>query len=67
MFIVNASNKLHSFPKSNMVHDNCVAIQGEWVAKKSKTLMISVYFPQELEQKKAVWNSILRLFGFYLG
>ncbi|GJX41629.1 RNA-directed DNA polymerase, eukaryota, partial [Tanacetum coccineum] len=45
------------------VHANYVAILGVWASKNVKTLMVSVYFPQDWASKKQVWKSLLQLFS----
>nr|GFA82531.1 RNA-directed DNA polymerase, eukaryota [Tanacetum cinerariifolium] len=41
---------------NSMILDYFVAIKGEWVPNGKKLLIISVYAPQELSEKKMLWD-----------
>nr|GEU95373.1 RNA-directed DNA polymerase, eukaryota [Tanacetum cinerariifolium] len=45
------------------VYSNYIAIHELWASKNVKTLMVSVYFPQDWAGKKQVWESLLLLFS----
>nr|GFA47145.1 hypothetical protein [Tanacetum cinerariifolium] len=50
------------FVKDNIISsDSLLAIMGTWVPSSSKLLIISVYAPQELTEKRVLWDYILRL------
>ena len=41
--------------------DNFVALYGTWIPTKSKLLMISIYAPQPLIEKRSLWNYVMSL------
>ncbi|GKC68389.1 RNA-directed DNA polymerase, eukaryota, partial [Tanacetum coccineum] len=50
------------FVKDNVTSfDNFLAVMGTWVPSSSKLLIISVYAPQDLTEKRVLWDYILRL------
>ncbi|GJW68511.1 RNA-directed DNA polymerase, eukaryota [Tanacetum coccineum] len=50
------------FVKYNITSsDNFLAVMGTWVPSSSKLLIISVYAPQDLIEKRVLWNYILHL------
>nr|GEW55563.1 RNA-directed DNA polymerase, eukaryota [Tanacetum cinerariifolium] len=50
------------FVKDNIISsDSLLAIMGTWVPSSSKLLINSVYSPQELTEKRVLWDYILRL------
>ncbi|GJT68314.1 RNA-directed DNA polymerase, eukaryota [Tanacetum coccineum] len=50
------------FVKDNVTSsDNFLAVMGTWVPSSSKLLIISVYAPQDLTEKKVLWDYILHL------
>ncbi|GKC99754.1 RNA-directed DNA polymerase, eukaryota, partial [Tanacetum coccineum] len=50
------------FVKDNVTSsDNFLVVMGSWVPSSSKLLIISVYAPQELTEKRVLWDYILRL------
>ncbi|GJX70756.1 RNA-directed DNA polymerase, eukaryota [Tanacetum coccineum] len=50
------------FVKDNITSsDNFLAVMGTWVPSSSKLLIISVYAPQDLTEKRVLWDYILHL------
>ncbi|GKC92142.1 RNA-directed DNA polymerase, eukaryota, partial [Tanacetum coccineum] len=52
---------------NSTVSDYFVAIQGEWIPNSKKCLIISVYAPQEVSEKKRLWDYFLHLFENWNG
>ncbi|GJZ65153.1 RNA-directed DNA polymerase, eukaryota [Tanacetum coccineum] len=56
------------FHKHNStVSDYFVAIQGEWIPNAKKCLIISVYAPQEVSEKKLLWNYLYHVISTWMG
>nr|GEY97065.1 RNA-directed DNA polymerase, eukaryota [Tanacetum cinerariifolium] len=53
--------------EQHIVWDNFVALYGTWVPKKIKLLVITVYAPQPLTSKRALWDYLLFLINRWDG
>ena len=56
------------FIKDNStISDYFVAIRGTWVASSTKILIISIYAPQELTEKRVLWDYLHHLIDSWDG
>ena len=56
------------FFKDNItVSDSFLAITGTWVPSSTKLLIISVYAPQDLNQRKTLWDFFYHLINYWDG
>nr|GEV37090.1 RNA-directed DNA polymerase, eukaryota [Tanacetum cinerariifolium] len=53
--------------EQHIVSDNFVALYGTWVPKKIKLLVITVYAPQPLTSKRALWDYLMSLINRWDG
>nr|GEX48806.1 RNA-directed DNA polymerase, eukaryota [Tanacetum cinerariifolium] len=50
-----------------MVYDNFIAIYGTWISNNSKVLIVVIYAPQSLSQKRVLWDCISSLIARWNG
>ncbi|GJY79348.1 RNA-directed DNA polymerase, eukaryota, partial [Tanacetum coccineum] len=56
------------FAKDNAtISDNFVAVRGTWVSSATKLMIVSIYAPQDLTEKRALWDYISHIIGLWDG